>query len=404
MPTRRLDLDWLRIVLFGLLILHHIGMFYVANWGFHAKSQYRYEWLESLMLLVEPWRMPAIWIISGIAIRFVLAKVSIVRFVSLRTLRLLLPLAFGIFIIVPPQLFIEMTANGDISMNYWQFMQAFYNEQSTIFENYQAGIWPHIDVNHLWYLRSLWYYSLYLVILLPLLNSKLLVAIKTWLGNSHGIFTISLLIILVFSIQLIWITGETRYPIGFLFLLLGYLLGWQRTFWRKLHLNLTPLSVCYIIISMCFLVLYNVYYLEIIKGRSIPLVFEVLSLFLYSAMRVFGVLLILSLGYCFLRTRSSKLTYFNEAVYPLYILHQTVILLVGYYLTQLSLGGAIEALILIMSTVIVCFALFEVIRRVDIIRPFFGLKMQKQYQKNTRFLGYCAGILLVSPLVLQLIF
>ncbi|MGH8050651.1 MAG: acyltransferase family protein, partial [Arenimonas sp.] len=113
---RRYDLDWLRILAFGLLIFYHIGMLYVANWGFHYKSQYLSQPLEGLMLLVNPWRMSLLWIISGISIRFVLQKVSAYRFVTTRSLRLLLPLLFGILVVVPPQLFVEMTGKGDLHM------------------------------------------------------------------------------------------------------------------------------------------------------------------------------------------------------------------------------------------------------------------------------------------------
>jgi len=76
MPARRYDLDWLRVIVFGLLILFHTGMFYTANWGWHAKSTYQSQTLESFMLIIEPWRMAVLWVIAGIAIKFVLAKVS----------------------------------------------------------------------------------------------------------------------------------------------------------------------------------------------------------------------------------------------------------------------------------------------------------------------------------------
>lgn len=403
-PERRYDLDWLRILLFGLLIIHHIGMFYVANWGFHAKSQYRYEWLESVLLVVEPWRMPAIWFISGVAVRFILAKVTVLSFVSLRSLRLLLPLAFGILVIVPPQLYIEMTAKGDIAMDFWQFMQAFYDPQSTLFEHYQAGIWPHIDVNHLWYLRSLWYYSLTLVLLLPVLNSNLVEAVKSWLSSRHGVFTVLFFILCVFTIQILWIKGETRYPIGFLFLLLGYVIGWHHGFWQKLTHAIKPLCASFIVLCICFLFLYNRYYLDMYKGINMPLAFEVVSLFVYSALRVFGLFLVLAFGYRYLNKSTQKLAYVNEAVYPFYILHQSIILVAGYYLTQHSLGGAFEAIMLFILTTGICFALFELIKRIDLLRPFFGLKMKKNYSSLTVSLGYIMGGFMISPLIWQLVF
>ena len=96
MPERRYDLDWLRILVFGLLIFYHIGMLYVQNWGFHFKSVYQSQTLENFMLIVEPWRMASLWIISGISIRFILVKVSLIRYAFVRSLRLLLPLLFFI--------------------------------------------------------------------------------------------------------------------------------------------------------------------------------------------------------------------------------------------------------------------------------------------------------------------
>ena len=151
MLQRRYDLDWLRIIVFILLIFYHIGMVYTENWGYHIKSSYQSAFLANIMLLVEPWRMAVLWFISGVAIRYVLVKVSIWRYISLRSLRLLLPLLFGILVVIPPQLFVEMTSNGDLNMSYQQFYLAFFNADSTLFDKYQAGIWPHIDVNHLWY-------------------------------------------------------------------------------------------------------------------------------------------------------------------------------------------------------------------------------------------------------------
>ena len=85
LPPRRHDLDWLRVLAFGLLILFHSGMFYVENWGFHAKSQYRSETLESVMLLIQPWRMAILWVIAGIAIKFILAKITAARFIYQRS-------------------------------------------------------------------------------------------------------------------------------------------------------------------------------------------------------------------------------------------------------------------------------------------------------------------------------
>ena len=69
--ARRLELDWLRVAAFGLLILYHIGMFYVT-WDFHVKSPRASDTIEPLMLLVNPWRLDLLFLISGCATAFFL--------------------------------------------------------------------------------------------------------------------------------------------------------------------------------------------------------------------------------------------------------------------------------------------------------------------------------------------
>ena len=77
-PDRRVDLDWVRIAAFGLLIFYHVGMLYVS-WGFHIKSEHRITALEPLMLVLNPWRLALLFLVSGAATRFMLRKYAIGR-------------------------------------------------------------------------------------------------------------------------------------------------------------------------------------------------------------------------------------------------------------------------------------------------------------------------------------
>ena len=82
--TRRYDIDWLRSLAFILLIFYHIGQFYVADWGWHVKSDYLSEVLKNIMLLVNQWRMPLIFLISGVALSLVEAKISSTELLKIR--------------------------------------------------------------------------------------------------------------------------------------------------------------------------------------------------------------------------------------------------------------------------------------------------------------------------------
>jgi len=100
-------LDWVRIVAFFVLILYHVGMYYVT-WGWHVKSPFASDTLESYMFLSSPWRLGLLFLVSGAASRFMLVKCSACAFMRQRSWRLLVPLLFGMLLIVPPQPYFEV--------------------------------------------------------------------------------------------------------------------------------------------------------------------------------------------------------------------------------------------------------------------------------------------------------
>jgi len=404
MPSRRYDLDWLRILVFGILIFYHIGMLYVANWGFHFKSQYQSQWLELVMLTVEPWRMATLWVISGVAIKFLLAKVSILPFILKRSVKLLLPLLFGVLVIVPPQLYVEMSQKSGLDVSYLHFLFEFYTPNSQLFEHYQSGVWPHIDVNHLWYLRSLWQYSLFMIFLLPILNSNVISKAVTWILNLHGFLALCIAVTPLFLLQLYWDSSTVRYPLGFTFMLYGYLLGWSPLFWQKLKANLAKLTLVMAIVLAIVIMFYQWVWLE--GGSKAAPETLILGTFIYTIARILGALTMLSLTYKYLNKSSNSLSYWSEGVYPFYILHQSIIIIAAYQLSQIELGqyGAlIEPTLIVLITIMSCLLCYEVIRRSRLLRPLFGLKQLLKYPKKITQLGYIIACLVILPIAFRLL-
>ena len=104
---RRYDLDWVRIGAFMLLILYHVGMYYVT-WDWHVKSPQASATIEPLMMLSSPWRLSLLFLVSGVATAYLLARQGSGQFLRLRSSRLLIPLIFGMLVIVPPQSYLEV--------------------------------------------------------------------------------------------------------------------------------------------------------------------------------------------------------------------------------------------------------------------------------------------------------
>jgi hypothetical protein len=87
-------LDWVRIFAFFVLIVFHVGMYYVT-WDWHVKSPFASDTPESYMMLSAPWRLGLLFMISGVASSFMLAKISATAFMRQRRCAPLRPL-FGL--------------------------------------------------------------------------------------------------------------------------------------------------------------------------------------------------------------------------------------------------------------------------------------------------------------------
>ena len=150
---RRYELDWLRVIVFALLIFYHVGMFFVP-WDFHIKNNIIYDGIKWPMLFVNQWRLSILFVISGMGTYYALGKRTGAQFSKERISRLLLPLVFGMLVIVPPQVYFERVANGGFAGGYFDFWpwEAF------------VGTYPegNLSWHHLWFLPYLLLFSLVL--------------------------------------------------------------------------------------------------------------------------------------------------------------------------------------------------------------------------------------------------
>ncbi|MEM7675191.1 MAG: acyltransferase family protein, partial [Myxococcota bacterium] len=156
MPNHRYHhLDWLRVIAFGLLVIFHTGMIFVP-WRFHIKADDTSESLAVLMSWMHAWRMPLLFLISGMGTAFALGTRSGTTFIRQRARRLLIPLLFGMFVVVPPQIYVE---RFDDHASFWTFYP-------TVFEFVPYPMGGSMSWHHLWFVLYLFFYSL---ALLPIL-------------------------------------------------------------------------------------------------------------------------------------------------------------------------------------------------------------------------------------------
>lgn len=373
---RRYDLDWLRVLAFALLIFYHAGMMYVP-WHWHITSNYQSEALELAMRLVNPWRLPLLFFISGCALFFARERYAKCRLLRLRSERLLVPLVFGILVIVPPQLFFEMRQGGEVTGSYWDFWWAYLQPNHPLFNEHRTPLFGQMTWNHLWFIPYLWCYS----VMLLGLNNWLRPLFK--LINSLRLRWILLAPALLFAAYGFWL--RPHYPsshallddwynhsVYFTVFVLGYGFASCDQLWQKIRNQHWPLLG---LAMVCYGVLMWEHSLpeDTGLGEAIEYWGDILFDGLYYLNLWCWILALCALAMRFLNRDSAALHYANGAVYPYYILHQSLTVSLGYGLVALNMNPWLEPTSIILLTFLGCALGYEIIRRVRSLRWLFGL-------------------------------
>lgn len=394
--TRRYDLDWLRSLAFILLIFYHIGMFYVSDWGWHVKSAYQSEFLQNIMLMVNRWRMPLIFLISGMAISLIEDRISRKELFTIRFLRLFIPLVIAMLLIVPPQLYFQLIQQEGYSGSYLHFLSFYLNFSTQEYPQHQHGPLGLFTWNHLWYLAYLFCYTLIYIVIKPLL------ARVDWqkLFGSTSLISIILFLTLLMSFYTYFLSpifpktyalfnDWYNHASFFSYFIIGYILVNLPLLWQKIIHHYKFWVIAALLNYVVILVLLNGYLGHVFDYFSIKLI-DVEQMFFYgfsitiiwTINTIFWLLTIISLAGKFLNKNKPILNYLNEAVLPWYILHQTITIIAAMWLGKYSLGGFYEPLSVITITFIGCAFCYEIIKRYSVTRFMFGMKLNRNFAKK----------------------
>lgn len=372
---RRYDLDWLRVLAFTLLILFHTGMMF-NNWNWHVKNPETSSLLEYVMAFLNQWRMPLLFFISGAAVWFAMEKYSTARFSLERIKRLLVPLVFGMFVIIPPQVYFERRFQGEQFSSIWEFYQ-------TVLElhPYPEG---NFSWHHLWYLPYILTFSFLMLPVFRFFKSdrgRQILERATDKLSMRRLYILGFVPIAISELCLrpFWpdsfgnlIDDWAQFTTTLIIFCFGFALASSNRIWPRIERDRRRLLILGVVtMATVYLFRYGDFELPVLGTEIYRIV--------RSANIWFWILTILGFGSKYLRRDSGFLRYANQAVYPFYILHQTITVMVGYYLVDWDAGIPIKFLVLATATFAGSWALYEFpIKRLNSIRPFFGLKMLKE--------------------------
>jgi len=388
---RRHDVDAVRVGAFALLILYHVGMVYVADWGFHIKSSSTAEWLQWPMVAVNRWRMPLIFLVSGLALGLSALALRPGQMAVRRTGLLLVPLVFGMLAIVPIQAWVEARANGAFEAGFGAFMLRYLQLQPWSDGGF-AGAEFGVTWNHLWYLAYLWTYTLVLSAGLTAYRAMRLpkrVATPASVGRA-GIAWLAMLPVLWWFVVLYVLEpqfGDTKSLLDdwaqhakyFPVFLCGFWLARRRAWWTAVReYRRIPLALA--------LTGLGAYMALRVAGRALPaedlaalpeLNWRAISDGAHALYAWNALLAILGYAAAWLNRPRRWMPYANHAVYPWYILHQSLIVPLAALLIPLSLPGPVEAVLVLTGTVVGCAVLHHfVVLRVRWLQPLMGVRIR----------------------------
>ncbi|MBS1491215.1 MAG: acyltransferase family protein [Bacteroidetes bacterium] len=376
-PTdmRRHDLDWLRLIAIIILLFFHTGMWF-NHWGWHVKNNELSYSFQYWMIWSHYFRMPLLLFISGAGTYMALGKRTPYQFRKERFRKLFIPLVFGMLVIVPPQIYYEHITQY---ANYWEFYKTVFH-----FVPYPKGS---LSWHHLWFILYLFLYSLLALPLLVFLRSprseRLKQKMYSLLSSPGGLLFIPSLTMLVSQIMLRpFFPEETHdllkdwayFAFYFLFFIMGIFCYSHFKLWQTIGANRKTLLMALLVALIPFYGCYF-HFRGLIQlswtTKSVETIFDVSAIFVSW----FTVITIIAYGQHYLNKPHPWLKHFNEGLYPFYILHQTVIIALGYYIVQLPWSIAAKYWSISFLTLISCIGLyFLVIRPFNVMRFLFGLK------------------------------
>lgn len=364
---RRFDLDWLRVMVILTVFIYHSARFFNLD-GWHVKNPNLFWGVEIWEQVLATWMMPLCFIISGMSVFYALGKGRVGRFVKDKILRLFVPLVVGIFTHSVLQVYLERASHGQFSGSFFEFYPHYFEGLYGFGGNFG---WMGI---HLWYLEMLFIFSLIFLPLFWFLKRGWGQRILIGLGNFLAVPGVAILLTLPLTLILSFVDDGS--PLGMdvfggwgilshaWFFLSGFLIASSdrlrqsiqrmRWLWLAGATVLTTIQVSNAITSAPY--------------GSFGLEHTDLLAYLW-------ILTFLGWAGRYLNVSTPYLQPANEAVLPFYILHQPVLLSIGYFVVQWAIPDLAKWAIIFVCSFAVIMVLYEiVVRRFNVMRVLFGMK------------------------------
>ncbi len=374
LKIRRYDLDWLRVIAILLVLLFHVGMFFV-HWDWHVKNNETSRTFGYVMVWLHQWRMPLLLFISGAGTIFASARRNKTEFALERSKRLLVPLVFAMLVIVPPQIYFERINNYSSYLDFYK----------TVFSFVPYPDGGSLSWHHMWFVLYLFIYSIIAIPLIAFLKSgrsvKFITALEKYLSKRWGTLSYIIPILITQLILRPFYPEQTHslfddwayFTFCFTFFVAGMMVASSDRLWeilllkRRFHLSIALLSLG----LMEFLYAVDWNQIQPYLNVDLEIIWSINEIIIAWS----WVVAVVGYGQKYLNRNSPVLKFANEGIYPFYIIHQTIIIAIAYPMIDWSQGIIVKFILLLclsFAATVGFYALF--IRPFNFMRFLFGMK------------------------------
>lgn len=364
--ARRSDLDWLRSTAVLLLIPFHAARFFDVWEPFYVKDAQSSMGLSYLVALMGPWHMPLLFFIAGSSTWFALGGRGPAQYLGERLRRLFVPFVFGTLVIVPPQAYLARLREPGYAASYLGFLGEYFRDWHDL-----SGYFGSFTPGHLWFILFLFVIA---CAALPLAvacrgeaGRRRLARLAGWAERPGAILVLA--VPLAAMKLLPEVGGKNPFFFGLLFVYGCIFMSdpaWQTAVeaHRRAALALAAVSSAGLIA---------------VWGSRPPWASAGAGDMLVGLLETVNgwswVIALVGLAHRHLNFPHPVLGYANEAAYPFYILHQTVIVVVGWFVVRWPVGVAMKWATICVVGGGATLAAYEVLlRRSRIMRFLFGMR------------------------------
>ena len=380
-PKRRYEFDWIRLFAIFIVFVYHSSRFFnLGEW--HVKNSDTYVWVEIWNVFATRWMMPLFFVISGASLFFVMGKAAGFRkFYVDKFLRLMIPVLVGCVTHAALQIYLEKVTHGQFSGSFFAFLPQYFS--SIYFAINMPGNFAFHGM-HLWYLLFLFVYGLITYPLFVWLKG----GGKRFLDRVTRVLSLPGVMILGFALPLIIM--EALIPAaalsigaggwGFLhyiwFLIAGFILVSSERLQNQIKAQRwVSLFLALVLMTALLFQLFSPSRVNfpVEAGDAVNTLLSIFSAWCW-------LLAILGLGMRFLSFDHPWRKPANEGVLPFFILHQTILLVIGFFVVNWEIHDALKWAIISVSAFVLILAIYRLlIQRADLLRFLFGMTTTRPF-------------------------